>query len=114
MSGTNLIDQVAVKDTELLDWQEKEVIAITAHPEGWEILWAGEDNEPATKDPVLFKTESMREALAMAKERQEAEIVQAFEESWSAEEELQSNYPDIPESSMRFVTAGRVEDLVED
>lgn len=105
MSGTNLIDQVAVKDTELLDWQEKEVIAITAHPDGWEILWAGEDNEPATKDPVLFKTESMREALAQAMERQAAEIALAGEQVTAVE-----TLPDIPESQMRFVAAGRVED----
>lgn len=103
MSDAPLIDQVAVKDTELLDWQETEVISITAHPLGWEILWAGEDNEPATKDPVLFKTESMREALAMAKERQADEIALTAAERVSI-------HPDIPESQMRFVAEGRVED----
>jgi hypothetical protein len=69
-----LIDQVAVKDTELLDWFETEVIACNSHPMGWAIMWAAEDNEPATPDTVLFKTDSFREALAQAKARQEAEI----------------------------------------
>jgi hypothetical protein len=69
-----LIDQVAVKDTDLLDWAETEVSSITAHPLGWEIIWAGEDNAPAVLDPVLFETDSIREALAQAKARQEAEI----------------------------------------
>lgn len=110
---SELIDQVKAKDTELLDWQETEVISITAHPLGWELLWAGEDNEPATKDPVLFKTESMREALAQAMERQAAEIALVAEELRAAEE-LLPNYPDIPESSMRFVAAGRVEDAGND
>lgn len=102
---SELIDQVKAKDTELLDWQETEVISITAHPLGWEIIWAGEDNEPATKDPVLFQTESMREALAQAMERQAAEIAAAGEQVTAVEA-----LPDIPESQMRFVTAGRVED----
>ena len=105
MSDAPLIDQIETKDTELLDWQETEVISITAHPLGWEILWAGEDNEPATKDPVLFKTQSMREALAQAMERQAAEIALAGEQVTGVEA-----LPDIPESQMRFVAAGRVED----
>jgi hypothetical protein len=45
----------------------------------------------------------------MAKERQEAEILRSGE-ALAAAEELLPNYPDIPESSMRFVAAGRVED----
>jgi len=105
MSDAALIDQVETKDTELLDWQETEVISITAHPLGWEILWAGEDNEPATKDPVLFKTQSMREALAQAMERQAAEIALAGEQVIAVEA-----LPDIPEIQMRFGAAGRVED----
>jgi hypothetical protein len=72
--GIDIRERVAAKDTELLDWAETEVIGLTAHPFGWEIWYAGEDNEPATPDPVLYQTESMREALAMAKARQEAEI----------------------------------------
>ena len=109
MSDAPLIDQVNAKDTELWDWAETEVIAITAHPLGWEILWAGEDNEPSTKDPVLFETKSIREAVAMAKERQAAEIARTAEQL-RAVEELLPNYPDIPESQMRFVAESRVED----
>lgn len=69
MSDAPLIELVKAKDTELLDWAETEVIALTAHPRGWEIMWAAEDNEPATEEPVLFQTRSLREALAMSMER---------------------------------------------
>ncbi len=93
-----LIDQVEAKDTELLDWAETEVISIAAHPFGWEIMWAGEDNEPAQSDPVLFRTESIREALAQAKARQEAEM-QPPEEIG-----VLAAIPDIPETQQRFVT----------
>lgn len=68
--AADIRDRVAVKDTELLDWAETDVISIGSHPSGWEIWWAGPDNEPATPDAVLFKTLSIRDALAQAKARQ--------------------------------------------
>lgn len=93
-------DRVTLKDTELLDWQETEVISITAHPLGWEIWYAAEDNEPATEEPVLFETECLREALAQAKARQEAEIQAQVQ----AGGELAA-IPDVTENQMRFGTS---------
>jgi len=63
--------RVAAKTDELVDWVELSVIAQTRHPHGWEIWWADETGEPATGDPVLFRTDSLREAWAIAKARQE-------------------------------------------
>ena len=77
MNAGNVKEQVAAKDTELLDWAETDVIALTAQAMGWEIVWAGEDNEPAHMDPILIEGSCLREVLAIAKARQEAEIAAA-------------------------------------
>lgn len=106
MSG-NLIHQVAIKDTELLDWVETEVIALNQHPKGWEIWYRAEDNEPATPDPVFYETRSFREACARAKADQESAIAAAAESS------SQQPLPDITDSQMRFCAAGRMLDGVE-
>jgi hypothetical protein len=65
---------VAQKTDELVDWVETDVIAQNQHPFGWEIWYEGADGEPATPEPVLFESESLREAWAMAKAQQEAEL----------------------------------------
>lgn len=61
---------VAQADTQLLDWFQSDVIACNQLENGWEIWFRGLDNEPATEEPLLFKTQSFREAIAQAKERQ--------------------------------------------
>jgi len=92
-----MMDRVAAKDTELLDWAETEVIALTGQANGWEIVWAGEDNEPAHMDPILIEGSSLREVLAIAKERQASEI----EFGAIPVEDMLPNHPDIPDSQLR-------------
>lgn len=91
MSGEEVAAVVAAKDSELLDWMETDVIAITTHPLGWEILWTDDLNEQAHPDPVLIEGKSFREVLAIAKERQAAEVPR---------DEF-SDYLDIPDSQLR-------------
>lgn len=66
-----LAARVALKTDELVDWVETDVITQTQHPYGWEIWFTGADDEPATPEAVLYRTDSLREAWAMAKADQE-------------------------------------------
>ena len=69
--GIELAARVALKTDELVDWVETDVITCTQHPMGWEIWFRDEDDEPATLEPRLYRTDSLREAWAMAKADQE-------------------------------------------
>lgn len=51
---------------EILDWLEEEVIAVNAHPFGWQFLLAGVDGEPMGEE-VLVKGEDFREVCREAK-----------------------------------------------
>jgi len=95
---------VAAKDTQLLDWAETEVISISAHPLGWEVLYAGADGEPAVEDAKLFEVETIREALATAWEEQKA----LFAAQAGAAGEVP--VPDVPDAQLRFVGGAIVED----
>lgn len=106
--AVELRDQVAAKDTELIDWVETDVIACNQHPLGWEIWYTGADKEPATPEAVLFQTECIREAWAMAREQQGQLLAAAAGEQLAAAE-----LPDVPESQFRAGGVGvavRVDD----
>lgn len=95
---------VAAKDSELLDWADTELISTSAHPLGWEVLYAGADGEPATEDAKLFEVDTIREAIAAAWEDQK----KLFSEQAGAADDMP--VPDIPEIQMRFVGGASVDD----
>ncbi len=64
--------QACEKSQEALDWMEANVIAMTAHPKGWELLIAGPDGEPATDDAELFEGNSILESVARARAKYSA------------------------------------------
>lgn len=53
-------------NVELLDWAEKHLLSLHAHPKGWEVLVRMADGEPAAGGPVLYESKSVRCALALA------------------------------------------------
>lgn len=69
--GIELAARVALKTDELVDWVETDVITKSQHAMGLEIWFTGADDEPATPEAVLYRTDSLREAWALAKADQE-------------------------------------------
>ena len=59
-------------DGQLVDWMEAKVIAVSAHPIGWEFLLAGLDGEPLTTDAKLFEGDDFRDVCRAAKDWQAA------------------------------------------
>lgn len=62
-------------DRELLDWMGAEVIVCRPAPRaktaGWLIQYWGVCGLPATDGPLFFPADSLREALAQAREQQQ-------------------------------------------
>jgi hypothetical protein len=57
-------------DGQLMDWIEAKVIAVSAHPMGWEFRLAGVDGEPLTQDAKLFEGDDFRDVCRAAKDWQ--------------------------------------------
>lgn len=73
-----------MSDSELMDWLETDVIAMSCHPVGWEFLVEGADGEPTTGDAFLVKGQDLREVLVKVKAEQERQIAAAAEKGAQA------------------------------
>lgn len=60
---------------DLYDWLESDVIAMNAHPFGWEFLVEGQDGEPITEDAFKVEADYLPDALRKARAQQERLIL---------------------------------------